>query len=542
MTASKRRKYSILLLQVASIFLLSLRLLPAQDTATIVGTVSDQSGAFVAGAKVTLVNEATQFTRSVDTNSTGQYVASSIPTGNYVITVANAGFKQLKRSGVALTAASTITVDLQLSMGAETQTVAVFGTAPLLQAQTADVSALVDSRQMTALPLVSRDFTDLVLLTPGAHIGSATNLAQGASGYSMRGGGDYSINGAIAGGNSYLVDGIFDRNLWLNTLVMVPIVDSIQEYRVMTSNYSAQYGEAAGAVTEVDTKSGTNEFHGDVWEFLRNNKLNANNYFNNLNGVARPAFHRNQFGGTFGGPIVRNKAFFFVDYEGIRASQPQTFTSTIPTVAQQQMVATGNFAAFGTTIYNPYSTTTTGGTTVRNAFPGNQIPASLLDPAAGRIVQLLPAPTSSKTANNYVFNAPSKQQTDQFDVRIDENLGASDHLFVRYGYDKSNFVTPGIVPSPANSPVPIGPLPFHQRFRHHRAAFQPVRNRRLYESGGHQVRERLPPGPGALACGDHASGCQLQHRHRPRYPWDQFQPALGRFARIHDFRVNRDRG
>jgi hypothetical protein len=131
-------------------FLLCLPLLHAQDTATIVGTVSDQSGAFVAGAKVTLVNQATQFTRSVETSASGQYVASSIPTGSYVIAVANAGFKQLKRTGVELTAASTITVDLQLSMGAETQTVAVFGTAPLLQAQTADVSALVDSRQMTA--------------------------------------------------------------------------------------------------------------------------------------------------------------------------------------------------------------------------------------------------------------------------------------------------------------------------------------------------------------------------------------------------------
>jgi Carboxypeptidase regulatory-like domain len=454
---AKGHKYSILMLQTVLGLLLPISLLHAQDTATIVGTVSDQSGAFVAGAKVTLVNEATQFTRSVETSASGQYVASSIPTGSYVITVANAGFKQLRRTGVALTAASTLTVDLQLSMGAESQTVAVFGTAPLLQAQTADVSALVDSRQMTALPLVSRDFTDLVLLTPGAHVGSASNLAQGASGYSMRGGGNYSINGAIAGGNSYLVDGIFDRNLWLNTLVMVPIVDSIQEYRVMTSNYSAQYGEAAGAVTEVDTKSGTNGFHGSLWEFLRNDKLNANNYFNNLNHVPRPAFHRNQFGGTFGGPILRNRLFFFVDYEGIRASQPQTATSSVPTVAQQQMVATGNFTNFGTTIYNPYSTTTTGGTTVRNPFPGNQIPASLLDPAAGRLIQLLPAPTSSKAANNYVFNAPSVQQTDQFDVRIDQNLGASDHLFVRYGYDKSNFTTPGIVPSPANSPVPIGP-------------------------------------------------------------------------------------
>jgi hypothetical protein len=174
------------------------------------------------------------------------------------------------------------------------------------------------------------------------------------------------VNGSVAAGNTYMVDGIFDRNFWLNTLVVVPIVDSIQEYRVMTSNYSAEYGDAAGALTEVDTKSGSNSLHGTFWEFLRNTDLNANNYFNNLNHVARPPFHRNQFGLTLGGPILHNKTFFFVDYEGIRASQPLTATSTLPTLAQDQMVETGNFSNFGTTIYNPYSTTTVGGATLRN--------------------------------------------------------------------------------------------------------------------------------------------------------------------------------
>jgi hypothetical protein len=431
--------------------------LRAQETASIVGTVTDQTGAFLPGVKVTLVNQATQFTRVVETNPSGQYVASAIPTGSYEVVVLKQGFKQLKRSGIQLTVASTLTVDLQLSIGEETQTVSVTGAAPLLQAQTADVSGLVDSRQMVALPLVSRDFTDLVLLTPGAHIGSASNLAQGGSGYSMRGGANYSVNGSVAAGNTYMVDGIFDRNFWLNTLVVVPIVDSIQEYRVMTSNYSAEYGDAAGAITEVDTKSGTNAFHGDAWEFLRNTDLNANNYFNNLNHVARPGFHRNQFGFTLGGPILRNKTFFFLDYEGIRASQPQTAISTLPTVAEDQMIETGNFANFGTTLYNPYSTTTVNGAVVRNPFPANQIPADLLDPSVVALVKLLPAPTSSAAVNNFIFNAPATQETNQFDVRIDQNVGASDHLFVRYDYDKSDFITPGIVPSPANSNIPIGP-------------------------------------------------------------------------------------
>ena len=431
--------------------------LSAQETASIVGTVTDASGAVLPNAKITLVNEGTRFTRVVESNANGQYVASAIPTGSYAITVVKTGFKRLKRTGVQLTLASTLTVDLQLSVGAVSQTVAVSGTAPLLQTQSAAVSGLVDSRQMLALPLVSRDFTDLVLLTPGAHIGTAGNLALGNGAYSMRGGDNYSVNGSVAAGNTYMVNGIFDRMLWLNTLVIVPIVDSIQEYRVMTSNYSAEYGDAAGALTDVDTKSGTNAFHGDAWEFLRNTDLNANDYFNNRNHVARPAFHRNQFGFTLGGPILRNKTFFFVDYEGIRASQPRSATSTVPTLAEDQMIETGNFSGLGTTIYNPYSTTTVGTATLRNPFPGNQIPLNLLDPAAGNIAKLLPTPTNSGTVNNYVYNAPGTQETNQFDVRIDQNLRASDRLFVYYDYDKSDFIRPGIIPSPAKSPFPIGP-------------------------------------------------------------------------------------
>ena len=429
-----------------------------QDTATIVGTVTDPSGAAVADAQVLLVNIATQLSRSVQTSANGQYVAPSIPTGAYQITVSKQGFQKLIRSGVELTAASTLNVDLQLSVGNVAETLSVSSTAPLLQSQSAEVSALIDNKQIVALPLVSRDFTDLVLLVPGAHLGAASNLAEGGSAYSMRAGANYSVNGALAAGNSYLIDGIYNRNLWLNTLVMVPIVDAIQEYRVLTSNYSAEFGEAAGAVTEVNTKSGSNSYHGSVWEFLRNDKLNANNYFNNLNRVARPGFHRNEYGATVGGPIIRNRTFFFGDYQGIRLSTPQASTSTIPTLAQQQMIETGNFSGLGTTIYNPYSTTTSAtGVVTRNPFPGNQIPANLLDPAAVKLAKLLPVPTSVGATSNYIYNGTLSQHTDQFDVRVDQNLGASDRLFGRYGYDNSTQVTPGTIPAPSNSPVSIGP-------------------------------------------------------------------------------------
>ena len=458
-----RRRYmnfyvAILAIVFAGICLVfSVSPLHAQVTATIAGTVTDQTGAVVTDADVKLVNEATQFTRAVKTNSSGEYVGYALPPGSYSITVSKSGFEQVERTNVQLAVATTVTVDMQLRIGEATQTVAVTGAAPLLQTQTSTVSSLVDSRQMLALPLASRDFTDLVLLTPGAHMGTASNLAAGGSGYAMRGGDNYSVNGSVAAGNSYQVDGVFDRMLWLNTLVIVPVVDSIQEYRVMTSNYSAEYGNAAGTVTEVATKAGSNAFHGDAWEFVRNTAFNANDFFNNLNHIARPPFHRNEFGLTFGGPIRKNHTFFFGDYEGIRFTQPITSTSTIPTPTQVQMVESGNFSAFPATIYNPYSTTTTGGVTTRNAFAGNQIPGAYLDKPASLIVSLLPSPTNSNAVNNYTYNARQTQQTNQFDVRIDQNLGKTDNLFAHYDYDKSSFVVPGAIPAPSNSQIPIGP-------------------------------------------------------------------------------------
>src|SRR5215813_5239838 len=439
-------------LSIAFLIFLSIPLY-AQNTATIAGLVTDPSGAAVEGAKVTVVNTGTQFTRTVESNASGQYVVPSVPTGAYTVSAVRTGFQKLERSGIEATAASTIEVNLQLTVGSEAQSVLVTASAPLLQSQTAAVSNLVGSQQIVQLPLVSRDFTNLVVLSPGAHSGASSNLMEGGSPYAMRAGANYSVNGSIPQANSYLVDGIYNRNLWLNTLVMVPIVDSIQEYRVMSSNYSAEYGESAGAVTAVDTTSGTNQFHGSAWEFLRNDKLNANTFFNNRQGVARPPFRRNEFGGTIGGPIIRNKTFFFADYQGIRLTQPQTITTTIPTLAQRQMVITGDFSAFGVPIYNPFSTASANGQTVRTAFPDNRIPTGLLDPAAVKIMQLLPNPTSSALTNNFTYNPALTQRTDQFDIRIDQNVAASDRLFFRYGYDDSAQVSPGVVPAPANAGI-----------------------------------------------------------------------------------------
>lgn len=423
---------------------------------TIVGTVTDAAGATVPDAKVTLTNEGTHFVRVVETNANGQYVASSIPTGEYSISVEKQGFDRAVRAGVQLTAADTATVDFKLTVGNLQQTVQVTAEAPLLQSQTASVSQLISNKQILEMPLNGRTFTALLLLTPGAHTGSSGNLT--TSPYAMRGSTNYSVNGSSAQMNSYLIDGIVNRNLWLSTLIMVPTIDAIQEFRVMTSNYSAEYGASAGAVTVVQTKSGSNELHGSAYEFLRNDKLDANTFFNNRLGATKPPFRRNEFGATVGGPIHRDKTFFFADYQGIRVRQPATITSTIPTLAQRTMVATGDFGALGASVFDPLSAHAgPGGTTVRDQFPGNLIPASRLDPAARKLFGLLPAPTSPAATRNFVYNPVLSQRTDQFDGRVDQNLGSSDRFFAKYSFDDTSLIQPGLLPSPSSPGVPIGP-------------------------------------------------------------------------------------
>ena len=422
---------------------------------SIAGVVFDSGGGVVPGAKVTLANEGTGFTREATTNAQGQYVTYSLPAGPYRITVEQDGFQKLVRTGVTLAAADALTVDLTLSIGDVQQTVEVTESTPLLQAQSAMVSALVSNDQIIEIPLQSRTFTALLLLSPGATQGSSGNLT--TSPYAMRGDTNISVNGSSAQNNSYFIDGMVNRNLWLSTLIMVPTVDSIQEMRVLTSNYSAEYGIAAGAITVVQTKSGTNRVRGSLYEFVRNDKFDANGFFNNRSGVDRPALRRNEFGGTVGGPIRRDRTFFFGDYQGIRVRRPLGAVSTIPTLAQRDMFATGNFSALGATVFDPYNTVTgANGASQRVAFAGNRIPVSRIDPAARNVIALLPQPTTDGSTRNFAFNPNTKQRTDQFDVKLDQNLGQADRFFFKYSFDDTNLENPGILPVGNAGNVPIG--------------------------------------------------------------------------------------
>ena len=425
------------------------------ESGTIAGTVRDPNGAVVPNASVVLANQATGFTRTATTGSSGQYTASFIPTGLYTISVEAAGFQKLVQSGVQLSTAESITSDLTLKVGDIKQTVEVTATAPLVQDQSAAVSALVTNQQILEMPLNGRTFTSLILLSPGASSGSAGNLT--SSPYAIRGNTNISVNGSSPQNNSYLIDGIFNRNLWLNTLIMVPTVDSIQEFRVLTSNYSAEFGASAGAITVVQTKSGSNAFRGSAYEFLRNDKLDANSFFNNRLGAPKPAFRRNEFGATMGGPVRHDSTFFFADYQGLRIRQPLTVTSTIPTLAQRNMVTSGDFSGLGDAIYDPTTAhRLPSGVTVRDPFPNNRIPSNRLDPVAAKLIALLPTPTSPAATRNFLFNPTQGQRTDQFDARIDKNL-RSDRLFFKYSYDNTDQTNPGLLPSPANAGIPIGP-------------------------------------------------------------------------------------
>ncbi len=423
---------------------------------TVSGTVTDNTGAIIPGASVTVTNEGTGFTRTVTTNQNGQYVAEFFPIGRIRITAQKTGFTTLERRGAELTAADILTVDLQLAIGSVQQSVEVTAEGTLLQTQTQAVSSLVTNQQITEMPLNQRIYTQVLQLMPGQTASTPNPQASGT--YSGLASNSYSIDGAQSSNTAYLIDGLYNRGNWDNNIAMSPPVDGLQEVRVMAGTYSAEFGNAAGAVTLAYSKSGTNEFHGTAYEFLQNTVLNANTYFNNAAGTPRTQTHKNQFGGTVGGPIRKNKTFFFVDYQGNQIHTPSSTTQTIPTLAQRNSIDTGNFSTFPTTIYNPYNLITgPAGTQIRAPFAGNLIPASLLDPQAANLISLVPLPQNGAGTRNYTYSPTATTSQNQYDIRGDQNLLKADRFFFKFSKMDSTALVPGSLPSVATSGVPIGP-------------------------------------------------------------------------------------
>ena len=425
------------------------------DTATIVGTVQDSSGAVVPGASVTATAVGTNIKVSTHTDSSGTYVITPLKIGGYTVSVEAQGFKLETRSGVDLQVQDRLRVDFTLQVGAMTETVNIAAEVPLVQTESSALGNVIGSRQISDLPLNGRDYTQLATLTAGVtkitENGGGINGATSAS--NGNAGGAFAVNGTRGNLNNFMLDGVDNNSNDNAGNILKTSVDAIEEFKVQTSNYSAEFGRSGGAVINATIKSGTNAFHGTVFEFLRNSALDARGFFEPPDQAKAP-FKQNQFGATLGGPILKNKLFFFGDYQGTRVSAATTSISSVPQPAE----IGGDFSAllgsqvgtdplgrpvYENQIFNPASTTTVNGRIVRTPFPNNKIPLSLMDPIAHNVAALYPAPNSPGNSNNYIVNAPGQDTVDQMDARVDYNISQKQQIFGRFSLSqRTRFQSP----------------------------------------------------------------------------------------------------
>lgn len=383
--------------------------------AELFGTVRDPSGLGIEKAHIVaeLVSTAAKF--PADSGPDGTYHLIGLPAGDYTLTVEHAGFQSKQTSGITLQLGARVALDFSLDVGAATQSVDVKGRAPLLDTATGDVTYNVDQVKTETLPLDGRNFIPLLALSPGVALPGGGSLLP-------------RINGSRPRTSEYLYDGISVLQPEPGQVVFYPIIDGIEEFKLNVNAYSPEYGRSNGGTIMVIGKSGSNELHGTLFEFIRNEDLNARNYF--APAGPKPEFRRNQYGLAVGGPIQRNKTFFFVDWQGTRLLTGTTRFSTVPTQAQRDGV-------FSSAIYDP-------ATSPRTQFAQNTVPASRFDPIAQQILTRFPLPNLPGTANNYTRTANEPENQDQFDTRLDHYFGERNRVFGRYTYfrDDDTPVTP----------------------------------------------------------------------------------------------------
>jgi len=431
-------------------------------TGTITGTVTDPSGALILGAHVQLVDEQKGFSFSGTTDQTGRYLFRSVPPGIYKITVEAQGFATQDQSGINIDVNQNVAVNFSMRVGATNQTVEITAASPVLATQDAVTGQLVDRRFINDLPLVSRSVTDLAFLTPGV-----TEVDTTCPGCTAN---NFISNGSRNATADILMDGVTVTNFEQNSGILFPLytpsVDAVEEFAVQESNFSAEYGFTGATVVNMVIRSGTNQFHGVGYDFLRNQKLDANNFFNNAAGIPLPPLRRNNFGGTVGGPIRRDKTFFFFDYDGTRSASLSTFQAGVPSAAER----TGNFGelcayaggAFDSTglcsvadgqLWDPYTGvySSDAGGPVRSGFipfdnlatyispgAGGAKAGNLIDPVAYKMMQYFPLPNVNVGNANYnpytnwQGSAASKGAGNQFDIKIDQRFNDKDLLSGRY--------------------------------------------------------------------------------------------------------------
>ena len=393
---------------------------------TLTGAVTDPNGAVITGVLVTATNVATNIATTTKTNSDGLYAFTALTPGEYVLAVEQKGFKRFVQSGIVLQIAQATRLDVPLEVGQITEEVSVVGEAQLVRSTSSELGQVIDYKQIQSLPLNGRLFQQLVTLTPGAVARGFADFAENPAAAGARSFVHHSVNGMPWSGNNYLLDGIAN-NEPLNAFINVtPPLEAIQEFKVQTNNPSAEFGVFGGAVVNLTIRSGTNRLSGSVFEYYRDDSLNARNFF----AATKAPFNSHQFGGTVGGPIQKNRAFFFGDFQGLRQDQGRTFLFTVPTAEMR----TGNLSGISNAIFDP----ATG-----ERFAGNIIPAGRINPIARRVADVWPLPNNGTgLVNNYLENNVQTNDLNAFDVRGDVTLGRAGSLFVRYSRAHRDFVEP----------------------------------------------------------------------------------------------------
>ncbi len=406
------------------------------DTAALVGTVHDASGAVVPNATVTVTEVNTNSKTVLHTDDSGNYASPPLKVGTYNVVAEAGGFKSQTRTNLTLQVQDRVRIDFEMQVGAVTENVTVEAEQSVIQTETSSLGQVVNARQMVDLPLNGRNYLDLATLTSGVVRVEGTN---------GNAGGGFVANGTRGNLNNFLLDGIDNNSNDSGQSVLRTNVDAIQEFKVQTNAYSAEFGRSGGAVINAVIKSGTNQVHGSAFEFLRNSSLDARDYFEDP-AQKKASFKQNQFGGTIGGPILRDKLFFFGDYQGTRIRTPLSYVSSVPTVAQR----TGDFSGPGNNvIYDPNTYDAVTGT--RQPFADNKIPADRIVGLSQNYMNLYPDPNQpDKLRNNYVISPVDADRIDQMDGRLDYNVSTADQVFGRFSWsDRTNF-QPAPLPGLAN--------------------------------------------------------------------------------------------
>ena len=498
MTRIAARRLALLLALVGSLLVLNPRAFAQIDTGGITGTVHDATGAVIPGAQIKLTNEGTGVVTPTVSTSTGTYSIRGVRPGTYTITGEAPGFESFKEGGLVIHVQSVLTVDMPLAAGKQSNQITVTAAAPLLQTENASVGQTINTQTVNDMPLETRDWVSLAQLSAGV---STAPVGQPSSNSGQSDAAYFSVDGVNLWQNDFRLDGINDNIEFYggasvgNNAAIVPPPDAIEEFKLQNGDFNAEFGHSTGGVVNAVIKSGTNHLHGDLWEYWRNDVLNANLFFNELNHTPKPEYRQNLFGGTVGGPIFKNKTFFFVDYQGGRYITPSPATSTVPTqgmvnsgFTNLQDLITGN-SGVGTdalgrkfphgTILDPATTRAVAGNAVdpitgllntssttqyvrdpfytggsiagKTDFTGNVsqlniIPVARLDPNAVKLMSVYPAQTSPGLINNYFTSPKQSENTNSYDVRIDENFNEKNYLFGVYSRSLISEGVPAALP------------------------------------------------------------------------------------------------